>query len=188
MEGSFGGLIPIWDWDPVLVYFFLFQIDFGNILLIRGLIERNWYLTRFWSYRIGDTLGLPVYGAFSTVVISDINHPNAFYNQIWWQWVVLGVGVVLSPLIQLRAYITRFYSKEVIFNPSEMYHTAIFAVMFYLVASSIFPLVHDHDPMWATVGAFVGLGVWIAGFVYDSTPWQDQSPERDRLAFWELLS
>ena len=187
MEEGFGGLVPIWGWSPMLVYLFLLGIDFGAILAIRIVIERRFYLTKWWSYKIGDTIGLPVYGAFAAIVVSDVNHPDAFYTQTWWQWFVLGVGVALSLLIQLRAYLTGSYSKQVVFNPSEMYHMVIYGLMFYFIASSVFPLVHGHQPLWATIGAFVGLAIWVVCVVIDSTPLQDLSPERNRKAFWELF-
>lgn len=187
MEEGFSGLIPIWDWHPAIVYLFLLGIDFGAILAIRGFIEQNWYLTRWWSYRIGDTLGLPLYGAFAAVVVSDVSHPDAFYTQTWWQCLVLGVGVAISVLLQVHNCLTGFYSKEVIFNPSEMYHTVIYGVMFYLVASSVFPLAHTHAPIWATAGAFLGLGIWIVCVMIDSSPLQNHTPEKDRLPFWEFI-
>jgi hypothetical protein len=183
LEEGFDGLIPIWNIAPWMMYFFLLGLDYGAIRAIRDLVEGEQYTTRFSSFRLGDVLGLPMYGAFAAVVVSKASHPNAFYNESWLQWLLLGVGIAVSLLMQLRSWLTGFYLKEGIFNPSELYHTAVYGVMFYFVASSVAPMWHNHEPLWAAVLATGGLALWFICVVVDSL---DPTPVRGRKAFWEI--
>ncbi len=186
MDNQWGSLIPIWGWNPFLVYAFGLAIDYGAVMLIRGFTEGKWYWTRFWSFKVGDVLGLPVYMAFASIVLKHSYHQDGFYTQWWCQIALLVTGYAVWTLIQFNSYRSGFYSKEVIFNPSELYHTVIYGVMFYLVSSSLTPLIFDHEPFSATVLALAGLFVWIGCVGIDMSPWQDQSPERGRPAIWEM--
>lgn len=186
MNNQWGSLIPIWGWIPGLVLIFAFSIDYLAVLLIRRYIEGKWYWTRFWSYKVGDIFGLPVYMAFASIVLKNSYHQDGFYTQLWCQIAIMAAGYAFWILVLANNLRTGFYSKEVIFNPSEMYHTLVYGVMFYLVASSLTPLVLDHDPLWATIFAVAGLFVWIACVGVDMSSLQDHSPERDRLAIWQM--
>lgn len=186
MDNQWGSLIPIWGWNPIGVYLFGFGIDYFAVMLIRGFAEGKWYRTRFWSFKVGDIFGIPVYMAFATVALKHSYHQDGFYTQGWCQIAILVAGYTYWTLIQLNSYRSGFYSKEVIFNPSELYHNAVYGVMFYFIASSITPLILDHNPLWATILAVAGLLVWVACVGVDMSPLQDHSPERDRLAFWQM--
>lgn len=183
MEGS---LIPIWGWNPWFVYFFGLGIDYCMVRLIRRVFEGSWYTTRWWSFKVGDIIGLPVYMAFTAVVIHNTHHPDAWYTQWWWHVSVLIFGYVFWTLLQFNSWRTGFYSKEVIFNPSELYHSLVYGVMFYLVVSSLAPLGNDHHPMMATVWALLGLLVWIVCTAVDQSSLQDHTPETGRKAIWEM--
>ena len=47
-------------------------------MAIRKFIERKAYLSRWWSFKIGDTVGLPVFAGFAAAVISDEEY-SGFY-------------------------------------------------------------------------------------------------------------
>ncbi len=179
MSEQFGSFFPIWQWPPVLVALFVFGIDFGAIMAIRIFVERRFYLTRWWSFRIGDTIGLPVYAGFAAIVVSN-GHFSGFYAQLWWHILVMAVGYVLALGLQANNLRTGFFTWQEACNPSEMYHTVIFGVMFYLVSTVVFALSADHNPVWATTLAFVGLGVYVLSFGIDQTPTVDKTPGRYR--------
>ena len=64
MSDQFGSFFPIWQWPPILVALFVLGIDFGAVMAIRIFVEKKFYLTRWWSFKIGDTIGLPVCAGF----------------------------------------------------------------------------------------------------------------------------
>ena len=177
MPGQFGTFIPIWNWHPALVGLFVFCIDFGAIVVIRILIERRAYLSRWWSFKIGDTIGLPVFAGFAAVVISDEEF-SGFYTQTWWHAAVFVVGYLVSLFFQFKNLTTGFFVWEDVIRPSELYHTAIFGVMFYLIGTAVFAVGADHRPIWPTVIAFVGLGVHFVAWAVDNTPLVGKTPGR----------
>lgn len=178
--------LPIWGWHPVWVFLFVLGVDWGAIMAIRILIERKTYLSRWWTFRVGDVIGLPLYAVAAAVVVDDFNHPDAFYQQVWWHVLWLAVGFGLSLTIQVRGLLTGFFDWKTVLNPSEMYHTAVFGVMFYLMLSIAAPVLADRQPTGAFLLAAVGMGIYIACYVVDQTSLVDKSPDR-RPAFWEVL-
>ncbi len=178
--------IPIWDWHPAWVYLFVLGIDWGAIMAIRIFIERKAYLTRWWTFRVGDVIGLPLYAAAAAVVVEDFNHSDAFYQQTWWHALWLTVGWTISLAIQARGLLTGFFDWKTVFNPSEMYHTVIFGVMFYLMVNIAAPALVDREPIGAFLLGLIGMGIYVACYIVDSTNLVDKSPDR-RPAFWEVL-
>jgi len=177
LSEQFGSLIPIWQWPPVLVAIFIFGIDFGAIMAIRVFAEGECYLGRFWSFKIGDTIGLPVLAGFAAVVVSE-GHFSGFYTQLWWHLLILCLGYLISLGVQVKNLSTGKFTWEEVKKPSELWHTAVFGVMFYLVATVLAATIADHDPFWAMVGSFAGLGIWIIGVAADLSPWADKRPGR----------
>ena len=182
-SGGFGTPVSFFlELHPALVGSIVFTIDFGIIMLIRVFVEREFYLGRFWSFIIGDSIGLPVLAGFAAVVVSD-DEFTGFYTEVWWHLLIIhvliiSVGYVAILGLQARNLKTEFFTREDIRIPSERYHTFIFGVMFYLVVTVLFATAADHDPLWATVAAFTGLGVWILGVAIDLSPWVDKTPGR----------
>ncbi|HEX7456254.1 MAG TPA: hypothetical protein VF303_02200 [Candidatus Nanoarchaeia archaeon] len=177
-SGDFGTFVPFfWKLHPALVGFLVFAIDFGAIMLIRVFGERKFYFSRFWSFKIGDTIGLPVLAGFASIVVSDGNF-TGFYTELWWHILVICLGYVISFSLQVNNLLTGFFTWEDVRNPSEVWHTFIFGVMFYLVVTVLFAVAADREPVWAAVLAFTGLGVWVLGVAIDRSPWVDKSPGR----------
>ena len=177
MPGQFGTLFPIWNWHPALVGLFVFGIDFGAIMAIRKFIERKVYLSRWWSFKIGDTVGLPVFAGFAAAVISDEEY-SGFYTQAWWHVLVMLVGYSLAIFFQVKSLTTGFFTWADVFRPSELYHTIIFGVMFYLMVSVLLPVVVDHEPTRVTALAFVGLAIYVGAWWVDNTSLVDKTSDR----------
>lgn len=177
MSDQFGSLLPIWDWHPALVAAFVFVIDFGAIMAIRVVIERKFYLTRWWSFRVGDTIGLPVYAGFGAIVVSD-GEFTGFYTAAWWHILVLTAGYVIAIGIQVNNLRTGFFTWSDVVNPSEVYHTVIFGVMFYLMVTVVFALAADRSPVWAVVLASTGLTIYVLSWIIDQTTLIDKTPGR----------
>ncbi|MDP2671510.1 MAG: hypothetical protein Q8P13_03590 [bacterium] len=170
----------IWSWNPFLVAIYIFVIDFGVIMVLRRAFEGRWYLRRWWSFRLGDTVGLPVYAGFAAVIVQNHNTADRFYNEVWWHLSILGLGVVLAILQEFNAFRSGSLSSRQIRKPSQLYHTAIFGPMFYYAASVFFPVmdVTLHDPGRDTLRALVFLLFYLGTYVYD-TFYGEQEPETD---------
>ena len=173
-SSNFGEFIPIWDWLPLVVGLFILGLDFGVVMLFRRVFERKFYLTRWWSFKIGDTLGLPVYAGFATAVISG-HEFSGFYTQWWYHLGILVFGYAFWAWVQKRNLQSGFETWEDMKVPSEAYHTFIFGIMFYLLASVFVPLIVAAEWDMTAIMAFVGLAVYIACFVIDQTPLVDKS-------------
>lgn len=179
MSDQFGSFFPIWQWSPILVALFVLGIDFGAIMAIRIFVEKKFYLTRWWSFKIGDTIGLPVCAGFAAAVVSEGNF-TGFYTQLWWHLLVLMTGYTVIITLELNSVRVGFATWEEVTNPSQMYHTFIFGIMFYLFSTVMFALIADHQPVVQTIMAFCGLGVWLITYVVDQTSLVDKTPGRYR--------
>ena len=177
MSEQFGSFFPIWQWPPALVAIFVFSIGFVAVMLIRKVFEGKFYWERWWSFRIGDTIGLPVFAGFAAVVVSD-GEFTGFYTELWWHLLVFCVGFVISFGLQVKNLMTGFFTGSDVFIWSEAYHTIFFGVMFYLVSTTLVAGSTDREPVWATILACVGLGVWIICVIIDGTSWVDKTPGR----------
>ena len=177
MSEQFGTFIPIWNWHPALVGLFVFCIDFGAIVVIRILIERRAYLSRWWSFKIGDLIGLPVFAGFAAAVISDEDF-SGFYTERWWHVAVFAVGYLIALFFQVKNLTSGFFVWEDAVRPSELYHTAIFGVMFYLIGTAVCAVGANHSPAWAAALAFIGLSVHAVAWTIDNTPLVDKTPDR----------
>jgi hypothetical protein len=174
LSSDFGELIPIWDWHPVLVALFILGLDFGMVMAIRIRIEGKCYFTRWWSFKFGDTLGLPVYAGFAAAVISD-HEFSGFYTQWWFHLGILLFGYAFWARVQKQNLQSGFETWEDMKVPSEAYHTFIFGIMFYILASVLVPLIVAAELDITTIMAFAGLVVYVACMAIDQTSLVDRS-------------
>ncbi|MEX0622023.1 MAG: hypothetical protein WD187_03485 [Candidatus Woykebacteria bacterium] len=177
MPDQFGSFFPIWDWHPALVGFFVFVIDFGVIMTIRIYVERKLYFLRWWSFKVGDTIGLPVYAGFAAAVVSD-GEFSGFYTEIWWHIAVLVVGYAFFMGLHVNNLRTGFFSWSDAVNASEVYHTVIAGVMFYLMVTVLPAVLESDGPSWQAFIAGVGLSVYVFAWFIDQTPLVDKTRGR----------
>ena len=173
-SNNFGEFIPIWDWAPLVVGLFILGLDFGVVTFIRVVVERKLYFGRWWTFKIGDVLGLPVYAGFAASVING-HEFSGFYTQWYTHLGILVFGYAFWTWVQVQNLKSGFETWEDMKVPSEAYHTFIFGIMFYLLASVFVPLVVSAE--WSTSGilAFAGLAVYIGCFAVDQTSLVDKS-------------
>jgi hypothetical protein len=173
-----GSLLPIWGWHPAGVGFFVFCVDFGVIMAIRRIFEGGFYWSRWWSFRVGDTIGLPVYAAFATVVMRDMDPSVGFYTWRWVHGLVLGAGFALSLGTNYMDVRSGMYTLRHQLIPSKLYHTFIFGVMFYWMATALPAVADSHSPAWAMGLSLSGLVVYVSAYLFD-TLCVDRTPDPD---------
>lgn len=167
-------MLPIWN-SPVLAGLFMLAIDWGAILLIRVFWEGQFYWTRWWSFKYGDVL-LAFYGFFAAIIISD-KDVTGFQSTPLWHLALLALGLAISIVIEVVSAPGR--DPKITWLPSQLWHTAIFAVMFYLVVwSGVLIVTKFHSPAWAVVVCVLLIVAYAATVVFDNSKWQDRSPER----------
>ena len=91
---------------------------------------------------------------------------------------VLTVGYTVIIVLELNSVRVGFATWREVKTPSQMYHTFVFGIMFYLFATVMPAIVVDHQPMIQIVLAFCGVGLWFTTYVIDQTPFVDKTPER----------
>ena len=156
---------------------FVFGIDFGAIMAIRAVFEGKIYLMRWWSFKVGDTIGLPVYAGFAAVVVSDGSF-SGFYTETWWHVLVLAVGYAFFVGLHVNNLRTGFFSWRDAVNLSELYHTVIAGVMFYFIVTVLPPVLDSEGPSWLAFIAAVGLAIYAFTWFIDQTPLVDKTPGR----------
>jgi hypothetical protein len=167
-------MLPIWN-TPVIAGLFMLAINWGAILLIRILWEGHFYWTRWWSFKVGDIL-LAVYGLFAAVLISD-KVVTGFQANFYWHAGLFALGLLISIVIEVGSAPGR--DAAISWLPSQLWHTAMFAVMFYLVVwSGILIITKFHSEPLAVVFCVLLIAGYIATVAFDNSKWQDRSPER----------
>ena len=169
-------MLPVWDWHPVFAGLLLFGVDFGAVMLIRIAIERKLYLTRWWSFRLGDSVFLSLYGVFAAITIRGEDITGGFQAQVWWHLTLVAIGCMIWWIIESVSVRNR--DPQITGLPSNLWHIYAAGFMFYLVAWSIvFILIEAPDrPAWAITACLVCLTGYIGTVAYDNLL-GDRSPE-----------
>lgn len=174
MSSNFGEFIPIWDLPPLVVGLFILGLDFGVVMAIRIRVEGKRYFTRWWTFKVGDTIGLPVYAGFAAAVLAD-HEFSGIYTEWWWHLVIFLGGYALWDQMERSDLNSGFKTRADLDVPSERYHTFVFRPMFYMMASIFVPLIVAAEWNVSTILAFAGLAVYIGCFVIDQTSLVDRS-------------
>ncbi len=142
----------IWYWSPTLVAFFIFFITAGGILLIRLMIEGRVYISRWWTFRFGDGIFLPLYGYFMAQMIQS-TPPPALYLQPKWHISCLVLGYLFMFITESLHHKHQTFKRYKSTLPSHFYHSLIFGIIFYLVVST-FPYLSftSYGPSFALLG------------------------------------
>jgi hypothetical protein len=165
-------LVPVFDWSWWQIYLFALAIDWGAILVIMRFERLGWGLLPGTSIRIGPgnrqffpsfiygDLFLPLGIASSAVALRHFNSPEAWYASRWFNWLVLGAGVVISLIFEILAIGGKRFTWKQELAPSKVWHTIAFVLLFYLAVMTVIPLLVTRDPAWAAILAFVGYLGW----------------------------
>jgi hypothetical protein len=157
--------MEFWYLPPVIVTLLLFCIDFLAILLIRTLVERKFYFNKWWTYKYGDSIFLPLYGFFAAILIQN-NHLIIGYS-LWWELTLLSFGYILVFIIEYLHIKQKISPLKQQFYPSQIYHTFIFGIMFYLIAISVPAVIAANQPVWAYIAAFILLSCYVITCIRD---------------------
>lgn len=122
--------------------------------------ERSHYKTFLWN----DTIFIPLFMAMAVVILQDAPKLDGWYTQPSWHVLLLVAGFTISIFLEVGALKNGQYTMEQELSPSKLWHTFIFGIVFYWLASVLIPILVVHQPAWALILASIGF----AGFVYNS--------------------
>lgn len=170
----------IWSWNPFAVAAALFLVDFGAILVVRRIWEGRFYLGRWWTYRIGDSVFLPAYGCFTAVVVQHATAPPPIYGEWRWHVGVLLVGYAIMLRGEYLHVRNGIYTLRQQLRGSQLYHSVIFGPMFYLIMSMAPFVLECWEVWWANVGALIALLAFGITVVVDNSSLVSKEPEPQR--------
>lgn len=162
----------IWNWNPFFVAVFIFLIDFGFVFLIRVVFEKKVYLGRWWTYRYGDSIFLPILAYFLAITYQKTTVFPYLYQQPWWHISVFVFGYILMAYTEYLHIKNKVYKKKDLFLPSQLYHSFIFGIFFYTIVGSLPLLFPVRFSDLAYVGIIFGsvgfLLMCVKDFIFDS--------------------
>jgi hypothetical protein len=174
-----GGVAFLWDWAPIWAGLFLLVIDFVFVNALMYFPERRFHRPRWKSFAFGDSICLPLYGACAVYALRDMTPGHTFYQQAWWHWMLFLFFCAASILIEVMQVKAGVYTMRQELSPAKLWHTAIFPVMAYFVASSGIPLLLEHPRSWGFLGCLVAIAGFVATLVWDQA-WAKKNPELAR--------
>lgn len=166
--------LAVWHWHPLAVAAFVLVIDFGVLLALRIFERGAFYLP--WgnkTFLIGDSVFLPLYAAFTAMVVRRGAAPQNLYHRRWWHFAVLGAGIALALLMDLMTVTEGHVSIFARFQLSKTYHTLVFAILFYLLVS-VLPL-HRPRRSWMAAAACVALAAYLSIAMFEIQPMARES-------------
>ncbi len=167
-------LLAVWHWHPLAAAGFVLVVDFGMLLALR-IFERGAFFLPWGNktFLIGDSIFLPLYAGFTAVVVHRGAPPQNIYHRKWWHLVVLCAGVGLALLMDLMTVAEGHISIFARFQLSKMYHTFVFAVLFYLLVS-VLPL-HRPGRSWMAAAALLALACYLSIALFEIQPMARES-------------
>ena len=166
--------LAVWHWHPLAVAAFVLVIDFGVLLALRIFERGAFYLP--WgnkTFLIGDTVFLPLYAAFTAMVVRHGAPPQNIYHRRWWHVAVLGTGIGLALLMDLMTVAEGHVSIFARFQLSKTYHACVFAILFYLLVS-VLPL-HRPGRSWVAAAALLALAGYLSIALFEIQPMARES-------------
>jgi len=143
----------IWNLPPLTVALIFFCVDYLAMIFIRIVFERKFYLRRWWTFKLGDSIFLPLYGYFAAGILHGTNVQLSF----WWTIAILFLGVITMLETEFLHVEEHFYKLKQELLPSQIYHGIIFVVMFYLIGSSLPVIIAIHPLTWRFAGALLAI-------------------------------
>ena len=84
--------------------------SFAGIMLIRLVFEHDFYLLRWWSFRLGDSIGFPLYAYFAAQALQDYKSDGSWYDTRWFVICLSALGMVIGLCLFLDLH--RIHSNE----------------------------------------------------------------------------
>jgi hypothetical protein len=155
----------IWNLPPFSVALLFFCVDFVAMLLIRVVFEKKFYLRRWWTFRYGDSIFLPMYGFFAAAILQA----KVIQISFWWSIAILFLGVITMLETEFLHVEDKFYKLNQEFLPSQIYHGFIFVVMFYIIGSSLPVVISLHPFTWNFAGVIFAFFGYLLMVIKDYT-------------------
>src|SRR5437867_4248509 len=108
----------IWNLPPLTVALLFFCVDYLAMILIRVVFERKFYLRRWWTFKLGDSIFLPFYGYFAAGILHGTNVQMSF----WWTVAIVFLGVITMLETEFLHVEEHFYRLKQELLPSQIYH------------------------------------------------------------------
>ncbi len=169
--GALSGLGWIFDHSPWFAVIMTIVADFGVICALmyaEGIspTQRAHYKTFLWN----DTIFIPLYMGVAVVVLQG--HPgfSGWYTSTWWHVLLLALGFAISIALEVGAVKGGQYTISQELSPSKLWHTFIFGIVFYWLASTIIPVVlavGTLQPASRAILMFALLALAIVGFGFN---------------------
>jgi hypothetical protein len=141
----------------------IFYFDFIAMIFVRMVFEKKFYLRRWWTYKLGDSVFLPLYGFFAATIL----HATVIQTNFWWSIILIVLGITIMLSTEILHVEEKFYKLQQELLPSQIYHAIIFVVMFYLVGSSLPYVILLHSPIWSFIGVIIALSGYLITVVID---------------------
>ncbi len=143
----------IWSLNPIIAALVVILVDFGvisGLMILEG--RPPWKRGLYMTFKWNDTIFIPIYVGLSAFILQRAQFIDAFYNSTYWHYSVLVVGVLVSLILEVLAVKNGQYNMSQEISPSKLWHTVIFAVVFYWVFASIIPVLLNYSDRSLLIG------------------------------------
>ncbi len=166
--------------NPFLAVMISLLFGFAGVMLMRIVVEQDFYLLRWKAFVIGDSIAFSLFAFFASRGLQRYTPQGRWYDQRWFILVLMLLGVLIGIYLLRDAMQTRQVSWEEVKKPSELFHTFItYPALMALIARSAIILFFVSDaPRVDKIGAAAGLLIYAAALAYDMSPLQDHGPGR----------
>lgn len=143
-------------------------LGFLGVLCVRQFLEREVYLLRWWSFRLGDSVAIGLIYAFFASRALHGYEASGWYTTRLAYILLIGLGLGIGIFLLKDAITSRKLTYGDVFKPSELYHTFItWPGLFLLVGSSIVPIWTSDASLTNKLFATLGLVLYLAAVGYD---------------------
>src|SRR3989344_3151277 len=197
VSNKIGGLpliSSIFDHGPSAAYGIAFIAGFGIVcmlMVLEGLSFRGvmpWNRPFYWAALWGDFVFLPLWVGMVTVVLERAAPMNGFYTSPWWHASLLIGGFIVSVSIEVGAVKAGQYTMSQEFSPSKLWHTFIFGIVFYWLASSFIPVIMEaflRPQMWHLLVLVAAVGFFFNSYRDATLPFPEDAHLEGSWSQWD---
>lgn len=154
--------------SPVQAALALFGAMFGMMFVIRTMIERRLYFTKFKSFLLGDSVGFPTFGFLAARLLQGYEARDRWYDRRLTQGVLLAFFSLMGEW-NYRQGIKSGVTEDWRMNaPSEKYHSRAFGPVGTVIAhAGLSILLGAKTRKRDKAIALSPLLLWIGGVLWD---------------------
>jgi hypothetical protein len=146
----------------------LFLAMFGMMFLIRTLVERRFYFTRFKSFLIGDSIGFPLFGLLAARLLQGYSAEDHWFDRRLTQIVLLAFFTLAGEWNYQQGIKTGVMEDWRRNAPSERYHSTAFGPVGALIThAGLSILLGTKAKKRDKAIALSPLLLWIGGVMWD---------------------